>query len=321
MGLREGIKAMLQECMGMQPGETVLIIVDPLSLEIGYTMWEVAVNLQAQPVMIEMMEQKDHGSEPPASVAAAMRSAQIILAPTTKSLSHTKASKDACASGARMASMPGITNGIITRSIAVDYSFMRTLSYKLAQQLSEAKSARLTSPLGTELEMSLAGRQGIADTGDLNKPGAFGNLPAGEAFIAPLEGSCQGVFYCDVSVGGYGRVTEPLRCDVKDGVIVSLAGDKTAYQLQEQLNDTGKLAGNIAELGMGTNPNAPLSGNILEDEKVFGTVHIGIGNNITIGGIINVPFHVDLVIKKPTLYLDDILVIRDGKFVGLPQQV
>ena len=316
MGLKEGIRAMLLECMGLQRGETVLIVVDPLSLEMGNVMWEVAANLEAEPMMIVMMEQKHHGSEPPASVAAAMRAAQIILAPTTKSLSHTQACRDACASGARMASMPGITNGIITRSIAVDYSFMRTLSHKLVQQLSDVKSARLSSPLGTELEMSLDGRQGIGDAGDLSQPGAFGNLPAGEAFIAPLEGSCQGVFYCDASVGGFGRVTEPLRCDVKDGFVVSLAGDKIALKLQEQMDGVGRLSGNIAELGIGTNPNAPLSGNILEDEKVFGTVHIGIGNNITIGGKVDVPFHVDLVIKKPTLYLDDMLVIKDGKFIA-----
>ncbi len=316
MGLKEGIRAMLLECMGLQRGETVLIVVDPLSLEMGNVMWEVAANLEAEPMMIVMMEQKHHGSEPPASVAAAMRAAQIILAPTTKSLSHTQAYRDACASGARMASMPGITNGIITRSIAVDYSFMRTLSHKLVQQLSDVKSARLSTPLGTELEMSLDGRQGIGDAGDLSQPGAFGNLPAGEAFIAPLEGSCQGVFYCDASVGGFGRVTEPLRCDVKDGFVVSLAGDKIALKLQEQMDGVGRLSGNIAELGIGTNPNAPLSGNILEDEKVFGTVHIGIGNNITIGGKVDVPFHVDLVIKKPTLYLDDMLVMKDGKFIA-----
>ena len=315
MGLKEGIKAMLLECMGLQPGETVLIIVDPLSLEIGTTMWEVAVNLHAEPIMIAMREQKDHGSEPPASVEAAMCAARIILAPTTKSLSHTQARRRACSAGARMASMPGITTGIITRSIAVDYSFMRNLSQKLVQQLSQANTARLTSPLGTDLQMSLEGRQGIGDVGDLSKPGAFGNLPAGEAFIAPLEGSCQGVFYCDVTVGGFGRVTDPLRFDVKDGFVKSLAGDKIACQLQEQMNGVGKLAGNIAELGMGTNPNAPLSGNILEDEKVFGTVHIGIGNNITIGGEVDVPYHVDLVIKKPTLYLDDIPVMKDGKFL------
>ncbi|MEW5920033.1 MAG: aminopeptidase [Bacillota bacterium] len=315
MGLMKGIKAMLLECMGLKPGETVLIIVDPSSLEIGMAMWEMADNHQGEAILIKMTERQDHAGEPPAAVAAAMRAADIILAPTTKSLSHTRARREACAAGARMASMPGITPGIITRSMAVDYSFMRSLSNELARRLSQAKKARLTSPLGTELEMSLEGRQGVADTGDLSRPGAFGNLPAGEAFIAPLEGSCRGVFYCDVSVGGFGRVDKALRCVVKDGFLTSLEGDKVASQLRDKLHEIGPLAGNIAELGMGTNPHTPLSGNPLEDEKVFGTVHIGIGNNKIIGGEVEVPFHVDLVIKKPTLYLDDLPVLREGKFV------
>lgn len=305
---------MLKECMGLQPGEIVLIVVDPLSMEIGKAMWSVVEKFQGEPVMMEMKERKEHGDEPPAVVGAAMRAANIVLAPTTKSLSHTEARLDACAAGARMASMPGITPGIITRSIAVDYSSMRSLSRKLAHKLSDAKTARLTSPLGTELVMSLQGRDGLADTGELSHPGAFGNLPAGEAFIAPVEGSCSGVFYCDGSVSGWGRVNDALRCVVKDGFLTLMDGDKVAPYLQDHIEQAGQMAANIAELGIGTNPYTPLSGNILEDEKVFGTVHIGLGNNKSMGGQVDIPFHMDMVIKRPTLFLDDVEVIREGKF-------
>lgn len=314
MGIKEGIQAMLLECMGLEPGEAVLIVVDPLSMEMGNAMWEVVESFQAEPLLIEMKERKEHGDEPPPAVAAAMRAAGVILAPTTKSLSHTRARLEACAAGARMASMPGITPGIITRSVAVDYDSMRSLTSKLAQMLTAAKTARLTSPLGTDLYFTLEGRHGIADTGDLSEPGAFGNLPAGEAFIAPLEGRCQGVFFCDGSVSGFGRVDEALRCEVKDGFVVSVDGDSIAPYLLENMEEAGQMSRNLAELGIGTNPYTPLSGNVLEDEKVFGTVHLGLGNNKTMGGEVDVPFHVDMVMKRPTLYLDDQEVIREGKF-------
>ncbi len=315
MNMIKGIRAMLLECMGMQAGETVLIVVDPPALEIGLAMWETAQSLQGEAMLFKMGERQHHAEEPPAAVAAAMRAAEIILAPTKKSLSHTRARHEACAAGARMASMPGITPGIITRSLAIDYSYMRHLSLKLAELLSAAKKAKLTSALGTDLELSLEGRAGLADTGDLSQPGAFGNLPAGEAYIAPLEGKSRGVFYCDASVGGFGRVTEPLRCLVKDGFLSAVEGGKVAGALREKLREVGRLAENIAELGIGTNPHTPLSGNPLEDEKVFGTVHLGIGNNKNMGGTIETPFHIDFVLKRPTLHLDGQPILQEGKFV------
>ena len=72
--------------------------------------------------------------------------------------------------------------------------------------------------------------------------------------------------------------------------------------------------GTIAELGIGTNECAKLCGIILEDEKIYGSVHVAFGTNTSFGGITKADCHLDGIVLAPTLYLDDECVIRDGIF-------
>ena len=148
--------------------------------------------------------------------------------------------------------------------------------------------------------------------GFTQKKSSFGNLPAGEIFIAPLEGKTNGKIICDASVGGLGKVDKNIEIKIENGFISKIAGGIIAKNFQFLLKN--KLYKNVAELGIGTNPKAKITGEVLEDEKVMGTCHIAFGNNKHFGGKVDVPFHVDFVIRKPTIYADGILIIKDGKF-------
>ena len=154
----------------------------------------------------------------------------------------------------------------------------------------------------------MKGRKWKPDDGIYTKKSAFGNLPAGEIFIAPLEGKTNGKIVCDASVGGLGKVDKNVEIIVKDGFIESVRGGKTANQFEKLLKN--KLYRNVAELGIGTNPKAKITGEVLEDEKIMGTCHIAFGNNKHFGGKVDVPFHVDFVIRNPTIYADNILIIK-----------
>ncbi len=313
--MKEAATIVVRDCLGVKESEEVLIVVDEKSHAIGEALFDAAKGLGAEVVLMEMIEREVHGSEPPRVVAEAMKNADVVIAPTSKSLTHTKARIEATGKGVRIASMPTITEDIMKRTMSADYSKIKERTLKLAQLLSEGKQARVTTPAGTEVTFSLEGRKALADTGILHNKGDFGNLPAGEACIAPIEGKTSGVAIIDATMAGVGLLKTPIKLVIKDGYVVEISGGPEAEALSKLLQDKGKEAKNIAELGIGTNEKATPSGNPLEDEKVMGTVHIGLGNNVAFGGRVDAPVHLDGIMKSPTLIIDDKTVIEDGKLL------
>ncbi|MGE5588453.1 MAG: aminopeptidase [Clostridia bacterium] len=298
--------------MGVSSGESVLVITDEKLREIGFALWDAARSLGAEAMLLEMMPRARNGEEPPAPVAAIMKAADVVLAPTSKSLSHTAARREACAAGARIATLPGITREAMVRTLSADYTCIAEVSRKIAGILTSGKTARVLSPSGTDLVLSLEGREGHPDTGIYRLAGDFGNLPAGEAYIAPVEGSAAGVVVVDGAMAGVGVLEERITMEVEGGYVTEISGGQGAKALEEAIARLGKPARNIAELGVGTNDRAVITGKVLEDEKVLGTVHIAIGNNVSFGGTVDVPSHLDGIILKPTLLVDGVAVIEDG---------
>ena len=311
--MQDAVMIVVKECLGIKQDEEVLIIVDNKTHAIGNVLFDAARSLGAEVVLLELLERETHGSEPPYMVAEAMKAASVIIIPTTKSLTHTKARLEANKQGARIASMPTITEDIMRRTMSADYISIKERSQKLAELLSTGSEVRLTAPGGSKLTFSIAGRKAHADTGAIREKGSFSNLPAGEAYIAPVEGKTSGIAVIDSSIAGIGVVNSPVRMTIKDGYVTKLSGGSEAETLSDLLQDKGKAARNIAELGIGTNEKAMPSGSIVEDEKVMGTVHIAIGDSHTFGGVVKAPLHIDGVIKKPTLVIDDKIIIKDGK--------
>jgi leucyl aminopeptidase (aminopeptidase T) len=313
--MKKSARIVLVDCLGVKKSEEVLIIVDEKSRSIGIALFDTAKSLGAEAMLIEMIERDLHGSEPPRVVAEAMRNADVVIAPTSKSLSHTKARLDATKNGVRIASMPTITEEIMSRTMSADYKKVKEKSLKLRDILSQGSEARLTTPAGTDLTFSIAGREAMADTGILHEKGAFGNLPAGEGLIAPIEGKTFGVAVIDGSMVGIDVIKTPIKWIVKDGYVTEITGGDEAKRLSEILKDKGNTAYNIAELGIGTNEKTQLSGNPLEDEKVMGTIHVAVGDNSTIGGTVSAPIHMDGIMKTPTLLVDGKTIMKDGEIL------
>jgi leucyl aminopeptidase (aminopeptidase T) len=311
--MKESARIVVEDCLGVKESETVLVIVDEKTYAIGAALFDTAKDLGAEVMLLKMIERKSHGIEPPRLVAEAMKNADVVIAPTSKSLSHTKARLEANKNGARIASMPTITEDIMCRTMSADYIAIKRRSEKFADILSQGKEVILTTPAGTNLTLYLEGRQGHADTGDIREKGSMSNLPAGEAYIAPVEGKTAGIFVVDGSMAGIGVVKMPIKMLVKEGYVTDVSGGSEAVELSATLEGQVREARNIAELGIGTNEKAIPSGNPLEDEKVMGTVHIAIGNNSTFGGSVQVPLHLDGIMKRPTLIVNGKTVIKDGK--------
>lgn len=308
----------IRDCMGAKKNETILVITDELKREIGYSLYENALRLGHKSLLVEMKSGRINGEEPPAEVAELMQKFDVVLIPTAKSVTHTDARRAASKKGVRVATFPGITEEIMIRGMNADYNAISKRSIRLKKILEKGKTIRVIAPAGTEITFDIGGRTAIASKGLFHKKGESGNLPTGETFLAPVEGSANGVFVVDGSFAGLGLIGNVnIRVEVKNGYAVKITGGNAAKKLNAILDEVGKDARNIAEFGIGTNDSAKLSGVILEDEKVMGTVHIALGNNVTMGGSVNVPIHVDGVIKKPTVWMDGKLLMKDGKLLAV----
>ncbi len=314
------LDAVMGQSLGVRAGEHLLVVTDPPRRQLGELFARGGLRATPNVQLLLMPEAPDHGSEPPARVAAAMAAAMaaadVCFLPTSKSLSHTHARQNASAAGTRIASMPSITYEMAMRTLRVNYADIARTSEALAVLLTDADSVRLTAPGGTDLYLDLNGRKGFADTGVFTASGAFGNLPAGEAFIAPLEHRAQGTLVFDAALpvdDPDNAVSQsPMVIQVRDGLAQSVAGPG-AQDLQAVFDRLGRDARNIAELGIGTNPATRISGNVLECEKVVGTAHVALGNSLHIGGATDVPFHSDGVINRPTILAGDTPLIEDGR--------
>jgi leucyl aminopeptidase (aminopeptidase T) len=306
----------IRDCMGTKHEESVLVITDEIKREIGYSLYLNALTLGHKALLVEMKSGKINGEEPTPEIAELMQKFDVVLIPTAKSLTHTDARRKASANGVRIATFPGITKEVMIRGMNADYKKISALSLKLKDILEKGSSVRVTAPAGTDISFSIAGRTSFASKGLFHAKGESGNLPTGETFLAPVEGTSNGVFVVDGSMAGLGLVKKVnIKVAVKDGYAEEISGGPIARKLVKQLDSVGRDARNIAEFGIGTNDSAKLSGILLEDEKVMGTIHIALGNNVSMGGNINVPIHLDGVIKKPTVYLDGNLIMKNGKLL------
>jgi len=313
--LYETSMMVLKNNLAVKPGENLVIITDLSRRRIGEALFQASLDMGAEAILVVMRERSRHGEEPPKPVAEALISSDVFVAPTKYSLTHTQARRKACERGARGATMPGITEEMFKRTLSLDYSEVARLSSILANVLSKVSEAHVISEAGTDIKFSLEHRRAKADTGIYDKPGSFGNLPAGEAFIAPVEGTAEGVIIVDGSIASIGLVSEPVKITVRKGFAEEFYG-KEALMLKKTLESVGlREAFNLAEFGIGTNAQARISGNILEDEKAYGTVHFAFGDNSTFGGKTKAGIHLDVLVRKPTVYLDGEKIMDGGKLL------
>jgi leucyl aminopeptidase (aminopeptidase T) len=155
--------------------------------------------------------------------------------------------------------------------------------------------------------MDLTGRKGFSETGLAHEPGSFAGPPNIEANVGPLEGSTEGIIVVDGSVPypRLGVINDPIRITVEKGKITRIEGEEQARIFRQVLNDfNDPLIYNIAELGIGLNPQSTITGSMMEDEGTYGTCHIGIGNNIDFEGTVNAKSHIDLIIRESTIVID-----------------
>lgn len=339
--IEKGVVDMLRVNLGMKPGDKLLVVSDfpraqdwqslapsdladrlertmlgRLVVEIGNEHFDGSATQ-----LLTFPATGRHGQEPGVEIADQMRQTDVLVCLTTYSLSHTNAREAATKAGVRVASMPGFTHAMLAEGgpMAVDYNQVAADCRRFANLLTTAEEVVVRAPHGTDLHFSIRGRPGEVDDGLYGlAPRLWGNLPAGEAYVIPLEGTAEGTLVAPA--GWYPGLIEDMTFTFQQGLVVELTGGGTVGDHFRELLKLGsaeplyRARRNLAELGIGTNPNARRPDNVLEAEKIKGTVHVAIGDNIHMGGQVESDLHDDFVQPEVDLYLDGRPVILRGEW-------
>jgi len=336
-----GTLEMLRVNMAVQPGERILVLTDTPTAEqwerfaaadvevmlrrayLARLIAEVArEHFASCPVRFATYPSTGRNAvEPPSQTAGQMLEADVILAITSFSLSHTDAREEACRRGARVASMPRFLPEMLYPGgpMAADYGQIAAATATLAALITAARQVRVTTPAGTAITFSVEGRDGRSDHGLYTQRGAWGNLPAGEAYCAPREGTAEGVIA--VEPGWHARLTEPMTLSFRAGEVVGIDGGGAVGAEIAEIVDLARRAPEtrprrmLGELGIGTNPQARRTDITVEAEKIKGTVHLAVGDNSHMGGVNVADYHQDFVLPHPDVWFDEVPVIAAGRWV------
>ena len=337
--LVNGVVNMLKVNMGLKDGEKVVVVTDVPTSEEWKTktsakLTEAVERSILAKMLSEIAAEKfsrnsiefftypsigKHGTYPGKEVEEKMKSANVAIAITTYSLTHTDARVNTCKAGGRVASMPMFLAEMFYKGgpMASDYQQIDKETKKIADWITKANGAKVTSPGGTDISFSVKGRNGMVDAGIFTERGSWGNLPSGEAYCAPVEGTANGKLV--VEANWYPDLKEKMTLVFKNGSVIEITGGGKIGDEYRTLLDFSKKEEphisrrNLAELGIGTNPNAKRPDNVLESEKIRGTVHLAVGDNSHMGGKVSADLHQDFIIPRPTWMLDGKPVMKDGK--------
>lgn len=340
--LVNGVVNMLKVNMGLKDGEKVVVVTDVPTAEEWKTKTSAKLTEAVERSILAKMVSEiaaegfsknsvefftypsigKHGTYPGREVEEKMKGSNVAIAITTYSLTHTDARVNTCKAGGRVASMPTFVGEMFYKGgpMASDYLEIDKETKKIAEWITKANDAKVTSPGGTDISFSVKGRNGMVDAGIFTEKGSWGNLPSGEAYCAPVEGTADGKLV--VEANWYPDLKEKMTLMFKNGYVNEIIGGGKIGDEYRTLLDFSKKEEpyvsrrNLAELGIGTNPNAKRPDNVLESEKIKGTVHLAIGDNSHMGGKVSADLHQDFIIPKPTWTLDGKPMMKNGKLLA-----
>ncbi|MCJ1908306.1 aminopeptidase [Planococcus ruber] len=293
------VKKLMNGNFSLDKKSSILVLADQSTMSLGIKFAE-ALKKDEWKIEIHIMEDRmKSGEEPPEETANLMLNFDAVFCLTKHSLTHTVARKTANAKGISVITMPGITEDMfLNGAMSADYSKVEKETIEMTEKLTKARSLSIQTGNGLRLKIEMDGRDGVPSTGVFKEKGASGNLPSGEAYIAPVEGKSEGEIEINGSIAGIGLVQEPIILTIDKGRLIKATGEQGGKLLELLGDGDGRL---LCELGIGTNHAARVIGNILEDEKAYNTIHVAFGSNHTFGGVIKTNVHIDCVTRNPKL--------------------
>ena len=307
--------------LNCRKGDQVVVVADT---DTEPLVWEAiaaaAFEVGGLPTVLIMLPLPFHHANPPATVVGALRNADLVVNVTSKGIAHSSVIEEIGKAGIRVISCEEVTADMLRSGAATaDYEEMEKLGKRVLEKWNNGSRVRVTSELGTDLAASIQGRHGWMVAGKC-APLSQGSpilrcaFPDGEAAVAPIEGTGEGIVVWDLTMANIGAIREPIKGVFKKGRLVNIEGAQEANRLSQYLEQYGDQgAYNLAEIAIGLNPGVTPTGKVRTDKKLYGSVHVALGMNTDTGGGKNVSrLHIDGVIRKPTVYIDDQVVVEAG---------
>ena len=321
MDMVDAAEGALRWVLHLAEGEKMLVVTDEERRRIGEAFQRAGERIGAD-VDLYVLTGERPFDEIPADLDAMIDGKDVVVNAFTGLPEETpfriKLIRRETGTGARVGHAPGITEDMMTVGpMTADYRDVADLARRLMIAFEGAEKVHITAPGGTDIEVLISGRAFQTDV--TIEKGHMGNLPSGEIWCAPIEDGANGRIVCDGSIGDLGEVPSPITIEVKDGRIVSISGDdKEFVDRVDELTHVDEMASVIGELGIGVNPKARITGNLLEDEKAWRTAHIAFGNNESMpGGKNTSKTHRDFLFHRPTFNVtfadgSTRILIKDG---------
>lgn len=303
------------ETLGRVRGdESVVVVTDADTVDIARSIATAARSVTPEVSVLVKPASKEHSNEPAATVTAAMAAADVALVATRHSLTHTSAMGSVLDAGTRVVTLRSITARMMREGgITADLDRVRADSLALLDLFEASSTAEVTTPAGTDIAFGIEDHAPIALAGPGGPDDRLVGFPPGEVAVAPDEREATGTVVFDHSMDNVGMLDTPIELSVVDGFAEAVSGGVAAEELREIFERSDENARHLAEFAVGTNPNALLSENLKEAKKRLGTVHVAVGDNAsTLGGSMPSDLHLDGVMLRPTVRLDDRTVLRDG---------
>lgn len=317
--IKDGARILVRTCACVRAAEDAVIVTDPERMSIAEAVAGEARDAGAVVSILIPPERSIDNEEPGPAVAAALSAADVAFLPVTLAMAHTSAVREAIRGGARVLSMTAFTEKMMREGgLFTDFHARQPLCRALAARLTAGNRLRVTNPSGTDLSMSLIGVTGNSHACLLEGPG-FSAVPNIEANCAPAQGTAKGVFVCDGSIPyyGVGPVRDPITFHISGGCVTGIEGGDQAEFLADLLaRQEDPWVYNLAQFAFGMNPACTeFTGEMLNDEGVNGTVHIGVGTSANLGGNVSAKTHFDAVARAPSVWIDGELVLREGEIL------
>lgn len=309
---------LLRHCGALKAAEKFYLIGDPTTSELMEYFVCGAKGLGANVEYVVMPAASRHGMEPSDQIADSMLQADLVVALTLKSIAHTRARLALNAKGGRFLSLPGYSQVLFEDpALLVDYHAQFPLTCAVSEAFTKGGTVRVRTQAGTDINLNIFGREGNCCPGFVNETFGLGSPPDIEANVSPVEEDSEGVVVVDGSVATeeLGLLETPIILHIRGGRIIRFESRNSEYvRICERIFASvgNPLAYVLAECGVGLNPAAQLTGNMLTDEGALGCMHFGFGSNVTVGGKNDVPFHLDFVFRNASLWVDNVAVLIDG---------
>lgn len=310
----------LHECLVLAPHENLLIVADTHQRRTVTDAFYTAAHSEGRAVQAVVYPTVDNQREIPRTVVEALKATDAALLIPTRSFLYTKGMTEVRESPGcpRFLISTDLNEQTLLGVLKIDYGMHRRRCADLTGIWGGASTVRITSPEGTDLTMSIAGRAVLAHDGVSSEPREEDDIPGGIAFAVPDEYSSEGTVVFDGSIAPpLGILGSPIICTVREGKIVKVEGGGDARRFAAWLASYNHPSSyHIVELGVGVNPNATLSGVPGPDESISGVIHLGIGDNTGFpGGRIVGPSHTDAMIMNGSMTVDGREIIRNAQFV------